>query len=685
MDDNFFVLLRIVCYRLGRTGGEFFILLVVLAIEYGLNAGGESGVCCLQRAPDESSLVMQVRFPEDERFPSWKITFLEYFLAAAFLGLLVSYWHLQIGQHTQLLEQAEHNRIRQLPVIAPRGRILDRYGRVLVDNFPSFTVLLNRDNVSNLDNAHLDKIAKALDLDPNDVRDLVKHTAKLPRFQPVVLKQSASLKDVAYIDAHRSEFPEIDVIQSQQRFYPKHSVAAAVLGYVGEVSQADLARPGSNYRPGDLIGKFGIEKEYNSILRGRDGMKRVVVNSRGQEVGTLGTVNALPGHDLRLTLDLDVQLTAEAALGNRPGAVVALNPRTGDVLAMVSHPSFDPNDFTHHISLKTWKQLTTDPLHPLMNKAIQAQLAPGSIFKIITGTAALETGTITPDFTIHCDGKITIYGHTFHGWTWWEHLPGHGAVDLHRGIVLSCDVYFYTLGKMLGINKIDYFADHLGLGHRTGIDLPDEDSGLIPSPSWVRRVFHRQWWPGETISVAIGQGAVQVTPLQVAYAIGGIATGGDFARPHLASRQELENLGVDPQGPSTIRFPLHESTVQAVTDGMWGVVNEDGGTGAGARCQGLNVAGKTGTAQVVSEGLKSSAHRAEYRNNAWFVGYSPSPNPDIVVAVLVMQGQHSSVAAPIAGDVIRAYYQEEGKNRTPNQLVSQMTNKARPKAVAKEP
>ena len=622
---------------------------------------------------------MQVRFPEDERFPSWKITFLEYFVAAAFAGLLVGYWRLQIGQHARLLEQAEHNRIRELPIIAPRGRILDRNGRVLVDNFPSFTILLNRENSAQLSDAHIEKLCQALDLDPGEVEDHIRRSARLPRFQPIVLKQAASLKDVAYIDAHRSEFPEIDIIQSQQRFYPKHGVAAAVLGYVGEVSQADLSKPGSHYRPGDLIGKFGIEKEYNSILRGRDGMKRVVVNSRGQEVGTLGTVNALPGHDLRLTLDLNLQLTAEAALGDKPGAVVALDPRTGGVLAMASHPTFDPNDFTHHIPLKTWKQLTTDPLHPLMNKAIQAQLAPGSIFKIITGTAALETGAITPDFTIDCRGQVTIYGHTFHDW------HAHGTTDFHKAIVMSCDDYFYTLGKMLGIQKIDYFADHLGLGRRTGIDLPDEDSGLIPSPGWVRKVFHRHWWPGETISVAIGQGAVQVTPLQVAYVIGGIASGGDFVRPHLAFSQDLKNLGLDPPAPSSFRFPLHEDTVEAVTNGMWGAVNEAGGTGAGARCQGLNVAGKTGTAQVVSTGLQDSAHQAIYRNNAWFVGYSPSPDPDIAVAVLVMQGQHSSVAAPIAGDVIKAYFQEEERNRTPAQLVSQMTNKAKPEAGAPHP
>jgi penicillin-binding protein 2 len=598
---------------------------------------------------------MQVRFPEDERFAVWKITFLQYLVAAVMVALLIGYWRLQVGQNQIFLAEAEHNRIRNLPIIAPRGRIFDRHGQILVDNFPSFTVLLNREDVSQLNNTCVRGIAQGLGLDPRDIEDKIALAASLPRFEPIVLKQSATLQDAEFIESHRTEYPQIDLIQAQQRFYPKHQVAAQVLGYVGEVSEKDLAKPNSPYSPGDLAGKFGIEKEYNSVLEGRDGVRRVVVNSRGQEVGTLGTVNAIPGHDLRLALDLDLQMTAEAALGDRPGAVVALDPRNGEVLAMASHPGFDPNDFAHHISRKTWHQLTTDPLHPLMNKAIQAQLAPGSVFKIITGTAALESGIIKPDFSVYCPGKITIYGHTFHDWVWEKR---HGEVDFHIAIVLSCDIYFYTLGKMLGIDKIDYFAQHMGLGRRTGIDLPDEDAGLIPSPEWVRRAFHRRWWPGETISVAIGQGAVQVTPLQVAYAIGGIASGGVFGWPHLAFPDELNALGADPPANMVTRFPLAASTVSAVTNGMWGVVNEGGGTGSGARCPGLDVAGKTGTAQVVSAALQDSAHGRQYRNNAWFVGVSPAENPKIAVAVLVMRGEHSSVAAPIAGEVIKAYYQE---------------------------
>ena len=614
---------------------------------------------------------MEFRFPEDERLATWKIAFLQYVIAATFLVLLIGYWRLQIGQHRQYLEQAERNRIRNLPVIAPRGQILDREGRVLADNFPAFSVLLMRESPAALTPPRVQSIARGLQLDPADLQRLVERTAKLPRFQPVVLKQSATMEDIAFVESHRVEYPELDLLQVQQRSYPKRAIAAAVLGYVGEVSEEMIATPSSPYRPGDVVGKSGLERSYNSVLAGRDGMRRVIVNSRGQEMGSMTTINATPGNDLRLTLDLDLQMAAEAGLGEQPGAVVALNPGTGEILAMVSHPAFDPNDFARRIDREAWDRLNSDPQKPLMNKAIQAHLAPGSVFKIITGTAALETGTIKPNYTVSCPGAVTIYGHTYHDWVW-EKGKGHGSVDFHRAIVVSCDVYFYTLGKLLGIEKIAYFAKRLGLGSRTGVDLPAEDPGLIPSPEWVRRAFKRQWWAGETISVAIGQGAVAVTPLQLAYAIGGIASGGVFHRPHLAFRAQLLALGVEPEQETSREFPLREETVDAVSKGMWGAVNE-GGTGARAHDPSLDIAGKTGTAQVVSDELQKSARKAEYKNNAWFVGYAPSAKPEIVVSVLVMQGEHSTTAVPIARDVIKAYFQKKALRRPPaNQFQTQV-------------
>jgi penicillin-binding protein 2 len=600
---------------------------------------------------------MEFRFPEDERFPAWKIPFFQCLVAATFFGLLVGYWRVQIGQHYLYLKRAEHNRVRNLPIIAPRGRILDREGRVLADSLPAFSVLLERENAPALTPDRLEEIAHGLKLDPKDVISLVDESEDLPLFQPIILKQTASLEDVSFVDSHLTEYPELALIQVERRVYPLHTAASAVMGHVGEVSEEAIAKSGDLYRPGDVVGKSGIERMYNEVLEGKDGMRRVIVNSRGEEVGPLDQIKAVPGHDLRLTLDLDVQIAAESALGDRQGAVVALDPRTGDVLAMVSHPTFDPNDFAAHLDPQTWERLTSDPEKPLMNKAIQAHLAPGSVFKIITAAAALETGSISPNFSVYCPGEITIFGHTYHDWVWGKG-HGHGVVDLHRAIVVSCDVYFYTLGKLLGIDKLAYFAKHLGLGSRTGIDLPAEDPGLIPSPEWAKAAFHRQWWAGETISVAIGQGAVAVTPLQLAYALGGIAEGGVFHRPHLAQTSDLANLPVKYPTDQIRRFPLKEGTVQALVQGMWGVVNDGGGTGAGARCRGLDIAGKTGTAQVVSAELQESSGN-RYKNNAWFVGFSPTNNPEIVVAALVMHGEHSSVAAPIARDVIQAYYEKK--------------------------
>lgn len=607
---------------------------------------------------------MEVRFPEDERLSSWKIAFFQYVIVLTFLGLLVAYWRMQVGQHRLYLDQAERNRVRNLPIIAPRGRILDREGRVLADNFPAFSVLLMRESASVLAPGRVEVIARGLGLDPVELQRLMEHTERLPRFQPIVLKQSATLDDIAFVESHRLEYPELDLIQVQQRLYSKREVAAAALGYVGEVSEDMIAALGSPYRSGDVVGKFGIERQYNQVLAGSDGMKRVIVNSRGQEVGSLTTINAAPGNDLRLTMDLDLQMAAEASLGDRPGAVVAIDPRTGEVLAMASHPSFDPNDFARRIDREEWEKLNDDPMKPMMNKAIQAQLAPGSVFKIITATAALESGTIRQDFTLNCSGAVNIYGHTYHDWVWEKHR-GHGSVDLHRAITVSCDVYFYTLGKLLGIEKIDYFAQRLGLGARTGIDLPAEASGLIPSPEWVRKAFKRKWWAGETISVAIGQGAVAVTPLQLAYVIGGIASGGTFYRPHLAFKDQLLALGVNSPDDGGRNFPLSETTLDALTRGMWAVVNEGGGTGASAQCPGIDIAGKTGTAQVVSVDLQKSEKNANFKNNAWFVGYAPSNKPEIVVAALVMQGEHSSVAAPVAREVIRAYFDKKTAQKPP--------------------
>ena len=432
---------------------------------------------------------------------------------------------------------------------------------------------------------------------------------------------------------------------------------AHVSGYVGEVSAQQVEDSGGLYRPGDIVGKMGLERQYNEQLMGTDGMRRVIVNSVGREVGRLEQTDAIPGKPIQLTIDYDLQAIAEKAIAGKRGAVVALNPQTGEVLAMASQPSYDPNDFAISISKDEWLQLNTDPEHPLIDRAIQAQLAPGSMFKIFMTAAMLESKAVPEDYKVFCPGYAEFYGRVFH-----DAEKDHGEVDLHKAIVKSCDVYFYNVGKQLGIDRISYYATKLGLGRKTGIDLPGEESGLVPSEDWKERVFHQKWYPGETISVSIGQGATVVTPMQIAYTIGGVAMGGVFHQPHM-----LISGTPSPE----VDFPLAEHTVETITQAMWGVVNEDG-TAAASRLPGIEFCGKTGTAQVISAEGKERAGKPskDLKNNAWFVGFAPRRNPEIVVAVLVQGGGFGAVsAAPIAKDIVKAYYDKKN-GKQPEQVTT---------------
>jgi len=376
------------------------------------------------------------------------------------------------------------------------------------------------------------------------------------------------------------------------------------------------------------------------------------VNSVGKEVDHLPTQEAVPGKQIQLTIDADLQQVAEQSLGARDGAVVALDPRSGEILAMVSHPAPDPNDFAVRISNEEWKQLNDDPAKPLLNRAIQAQLAPGSVFKIIMATAMLEDKVPPSGFTAFCPAYATFYGRQFKCWVFGK--SSHGFVDLHKAIVESCDIFFYNVGQRLGIDRISYYASHLGLGHRTGVDLPSEETGLVPSEEWVQRVFHRKWYAGETISVAIGQGAVTATPLQLARAIGGIAMGGVFKQPHLL--KDAPNVGEE-------RFNISDSTVEKVTDAMYGVVNEPHGTAGALKLTGVDFSGKSGTAQIINYDLRSRLGKGkQFKDNSWFVGYAPRRMPEIVVSVLVQAGGHGSEAAgPVVRDVVKAYYDKKMK------------------------
>jgi len=440
---------------------------------------------------------------------------------------------------------------------------------------------------------------------------------------------------------------------------------AHLIGYVGEVSEEMLNQPRWEfYNPGDVVGKSGVELQYNQILMGKNGSRRAVVNSRGREVGRLDETPAEPGKQLKLTIDLDLQIAAEQALGDKNGAIVAMDPRNGEILAMVSRPTFDPNDFAVRVSRDQWSKLVNDDDHPLLNKAIQAQLAPGSTFKIIMATAGLQEG-VAQDMHVICNGGATFYGRYFKCWVTAEHRT-HGVVEISKAIYQSCDVFFYTLAEKLGIDRIAKYATMFGLGQKTGIDLPQEVTGVMPSEEWKVRNFKQKWYAGETISVGIGQGAVAVTPIQLARAIGAIASGGTLVRPHVTNPAELP-LNVIPATDTLnqAKIPIDPKNWEIITDAMSNVPTPLGTAGS-AHLQGIDFAGKTGSAQTVSNALKAKTAngKSKYKDNAWFVGVTPRRNPEIVVAVLFEGGEHGQFAARIAAQVVKAYVEKERRQPT---------------------
>jgi penicillin-binding protein 2 len=498
-------------------------------------------------------------------------------------------------------------------------------------------------------------------MSPEQIDAILRKYALAPKYQPLPLKQDITPDEVEFIEAHKDELPELDTIQEQRRLYPRDGFAAHLIGYVGEVSEDMLDNDSryAEYQPGDVVGMSGVESTYDSLLRGTDGSQDVAVDSHGREVGRLGIEPAKPGQSLRLTIDLDIQRAAENAMGDRNGAVIALDPHTGEILAMVSRPIFDPNQFSVHISRDAWNKYVTDPAHPLMNKAIQAQLAPGSTFKVIMALAGLQEN-VAQNFKVDCNGGANLFGHFY------ACDKHHGEVDIEHGISWSCDTYFYNLAVRLGIDTIARYAHSVGIGVKTGVDLPNEASGTMPSTEWKLRTFHEKWYEGEVVSVGIGQGAVTVTPIQLARALGGIASGGIFHRPHAVFPGELppdmrHAVADSFPGSGDATIPLTAANWEILTDGMYNTVNGPGGTAFASRLEGIDFAGKTGTAEVVnhSAGVKSLGTGNE-RANAWFVGMAPRRNPDIVVVVLNEHGGWGAdAAAPIAARVIEAYVDKQ--------------------------
>src|SRR5580658_8268126 len=615
----------------------------------------------------------------DEKVSQVRLTSVQYIILAIFMILAYGLWRLQVVQTDMYASLAEKNRVRNVPILAPRGKILDREGRIIVDNYPSFTALLLRDSSRDL-TADSDLISQGLHLDPKEVKERIRHFASMPQYQPIFLKDDITPDELAFVESHRNELPELDTIVAHRRLYPRNGFMAHLIGYVGEVSEEMLNQPRWEfYNPGDVVGKSGVELQYNQILMGKNGSRRAVVNSRGREVGRLDETPAEPGKQLKLTVDLDLQIAAEEALGDKNGAIVAMDPRNGEILAMVSRPTFDPNDFAVRVSRDQWSKLVNDEEHPLLNKAIQAQLAPGSTFKIIMATAGLQEG-IAQDMHVICNGGATFYGRYFKCWVTAEHRS-HGMVEISKAIYQSCDVFFYTLAEKLGIDRIAKYATMFGLGQKTGIDLPQEVTGVMPSEEWKIRNFKQKWYAGETISVGIGQGAVAVTPIQLARAIGAISSGGLLQRPHVINPTDLPpNIVPAATTPDEVRVPIDPQNWEIITDAMAAVVNP-GGTAGLSHLQGIDFAGKTGSAQTISNALKAKlgAGGKKFKDNGWFAGVEPRRNPEIVVCTLLEEGEHGYLAARTAALVIKAYVDK--KRRQPNNVARAGNGKAEVGAV----
>ncbi len=578
--------------------------------------------------------------------------------ALAVVGMLLlaaRLWNLQVLRGEQLAVLSENNRIRLRRVPATRGRVVDRTGKVLIDSQASFDAVLVPEDAHDLPGV-VETLALYLHQGTGETQAILDRAAGRPAFQEVLVKRGLDYDEVAAIETHRLELPGVNLRVTPSRNYPHRATLAHVLGYVGEVTPAEIARD-PRYRPGDPIGKAGLEKAWEAELRGVDGGQQVEVDALGRELRVLDEAEATPGHTLVLSIDLELQQAAEQAMGERAGAVVALDPRNGDILAMVSSPAFDPNEFTGGIDPERWRALTEHPRHPLNARATQGQYPPGSTFKVIVAAAALEEGIINPFTRLRCPGYLAYGNHTFRCWR----KGGHGSVNVHEALVGSCDVFFYQVGARLGIDAIARYARAFGLGTPTGIEIGSERGGIMPDSEWKRRRFQQPWHKGETLSVAIGQGAVTTTPLQMAQAVATVASGVRY-RPRVVQRVEAIDgalvRDVTPEAVATL--PVRQTVLAQVQEAMADVVTR--GTGSKARLRDIAVAGKTGTSQVVTIGAtrrKASEMEWHERDHAWFIAFAPAEAPTIAVATLVehADGGGGAVAAPISRDVLEAYFQ----------------------------
>lgn len=556
------------------------------------------------------------------------------------LGLLhMRLVDLQLVHGVEWRDLAENNRLRRLPMPGPRGWIYDRRGDVLAENVPSWELLLFPDEADDLDATGLFVAQVGI----SEIREFKERIAvrRIGRMAPLVVGEDLSWNQVATVRAHQSDYPELTVVNRFRRHYPYGELTAHVVGHLRPISKETVdANPG--LEPDTMVGATGIEAAEDEFIAGRAGERWVMVSAVGRQLGVVSENAPRAGHDVGLTLDIVLQKAAAEALGDRSGAVVALDPRSGAVRVLHSAPSFDPEVFGGRLSRSDWQALQDDPLHPLQNRCLQGVYPPGSTIKPFLALGGLAEGLIDPAATVYCNGSEVLYGHRFRCWR----RGGHGFVDLKRAIAESCDVYFYLLGQRLGIDGMADWLRRFGFGERTGFDLAFETSGLIGTPEWSRRVRGTPWYPGEAVSVSIGQGPVLATVIQLARGFAVLANKGQPVVPHLmaAPLETLSQSEID---------PLHLSLVE---EALIEVVH--GAAGTARRVARFPMAGKTGTAQVVRlmEGVDADELAPELRHHAWFVGWAPLDEPELVVAVIVEHGgDGGSVAAPVAARVVEAH------------------------------
>lgn len=577
---------------------------------------------------------------KNETTISAKVIPVSIIIIVGFIIILLRLWQLQIVQGPEYRKTAESNRLRVIGIPAPRGIIYDRNGLPLVKDTPFFIASVIPAEIGH---HHFPLLAEILDMPADEIYKKITESRHNPEM-PIRLKEPLTFEQVSYLEARRSDVPGLIIEVDLGRKYLYGQTASHLIGYLGKLTP-DQAEDPANYDvpPTAFIGQWGVEKLFDMRLRGTAGKKVYEVDALGREIRLFQEQQPVEGKDLTLSIDIALQKEVEQAFEGKAGAFVALKPDTGEILGLVSSPSFDPNQFTHGITYEAWQSLMQDRKFPMLNRAIQSTFPPGSIFKIITAVAALEEGVINEETSIYCSGSIKYGNRKFRCWK----RGGHGRVSIHRALVESCDVFFYEVGKRLGIDAIYTYASQFGLGRKTGFPFGNEKEGLIPNTTWKMETKKTKWFLGETFINAIGQGYVSTTPIQAAVMTSMIANGGTAFRPQILTQQEPEKVGAIDLSPETSRI---------ISDSLKGVVHEKRGTGKAARSDQINIGGKTGTAQVVSIRKDSKDLPEHIRDHAWFIAYAPVEKPEIALAVFVEHGGHGgSVAAPIAKRAIESY------------------------------